>query len=571
MMNFDKRKTIGVLGGGQLGRMMVESSNKFGYEFVALDGKGDQSPMGLVCNNSIKGSFQDKDNIKKLSKMCDIVTVEIEHVNCDGLFEIVKEGATVYPQPDIIKTIQDKYNQKIAIKKMFENTNKIVVGDFKKVEKFEDAINIGNEYGYPYMLKSRVHAYDGRGNAVVNSKDDTKEAWDSLKGDNGMLYAERWVPYKKELSVMVARGLVPNEKGEVHAVYPVSETVQKESICFTTLTPARISNELSKKSCNLAVEIINQFKGVGIFGIEMFLTEKDEILINEIAPRPHNTGHYTMEACVTDQFEQHIRAISGLPLGDTKLKVGAAMMVNVLGDKTSSHDITYKPILDSFNIKGAGIHFYCKGEIRPKRKLAHITITDDNYNNLFNKIKLIDETLLEPYNINLNSNNNNPEIGIIMGSDSDLPTMKAASDILDELKVPYELTIVSAHRTPDRMYKYAQEAESRGIKVIIAGAGGAAHLPGMVAALTPLPVIGVPVKTSTLNGLDSLLSIVQMPRGVPVATVAIGNAKNAGLLAVRMLGIKNSNYLKKISDYQISQKEIVEEKALKIENDFKHV
>ncbi|HIE59460.1 MAG TPA: 5-(carboxyamino)imidazole ribonucleotide mutase [Persephonella sp.] len=157
-------------------------------------------------------------------------------------------------------------------------------------------------------------------------------------------------------------------------------------------------------------------------------------------------------------------------------------------------------------------------------------------------------------------------IGIIMGSDSDLPVMKGAAEILDEFQVPYEITIVSAHRTPDRMYTYAKSAEKRGIKVIIAGAGGAAHLPGMVASLTHLPVIGVPVKTSTLNGQDSLLSIVQMPAGIPVATVAINNAKNAALLAVSILATSNENLAEKLKQYRNSLKEMVEEKAKKLEN-----
>lgn len=241
-----------------------------------------------------------------------------------------------------------------------------------------------------------------------------------------------------------------------------------------------------------------------------------------------------MEACSIDQFEMHIRTVLDLPCPTPVMRVGASMMVNVLG-KASMKETTDE-LTKAMKLPNVGLHWYGKHDNKLRRKMAHYTITGNSSNDLI----LAADTLGIPASVH-GLPLCGPKIGIIMGSDSDLPTMKDAAEILDLFQVSYEIKIVSAHRTPSRMYEYAQTASQRGIQVIIAGAGGAAHLPGMVAAMTPLPVIGVPIFTSTLHGQDSLLSIVQMPRGIPVATVAIGNATNAALLAVRILGSSLDN------------------------------
>jgi len=217
-------------------------------------------------------------------------------------------------------------------------------------------------------------------------------------------------------------------------------------------------------------------------------------------------------------------------------------------------------MMKAMAVPNAGLHWYGKKDNKPNRKMAHYTVTADS----FDILRLSIEKLGIPASVH-RLIATGPQVGIIMGSDSDLPTMKDAADILDKFGVTYEVKIVSAHRTPTRMYTYAQTARDRGIQVIIAGAGGAAHLPGMVAALTPLPVIGVPIFTSTLHGQDSLLSIVQMPKGIPVATVAIGNATNAGLLAVRILGASNSILLQKMDEFLAMQEEEVMVKTTKLE------
>jgi phosphoribosylaminoimidazole carboxylase len=401
------------------------------------------------------------------------------------------------------------------------------------------------------MLKNKKLAYDGRGNAVVRSAADVAAAYAKLGGRD--VYAEKWIPFVKELAVMVAN----TATGAI--CYPVVETVQENNICHLVFAPAMISSAAMTAAQRIAKQTIESFSGYGVFGVELFLLADESILVNEIAPRPHNSGHYSMEACEIDQFEIHLRAILGLPCPSTAMRVSSAIMINILGK--SSMEETREILIKALGIPGCGIHWYGKAESREGRKMAHITVTGDSYAIVANKVQQLGIDL-SPYGYNPAS----PRVGIIMGSDSDLDTMKDAAEILDYFQIAYELTIVSAHRTPTRMYSYAQSAAERGIQVIIAGAGGAAHLPGMVAALTSLPVIGVPVKTSTLNGQDSLLSIVQMPKGIPVATVAIGNAANAGLLAVRILGAQDSSLQKLMDGYLLSQEDEVLIKAKKLES-----
>lgn len=273
-------------------------------------------------------------------------------------------------------------------------------------------------------------------------------------------------------------------------------------------------------------------------------------MINELAPRPHNSGHYTIEACATSQFEAHLRAITGLPISSTNTQLStpstSAIMLNLLGPST--HKVAHRAL----SVAGATVHLYGKGEAKPARKMGHITVLAGSMAEAeFRMVPLIQlfdssksgmtgsDILPTTFAVPANSYDR-PVISIIMGSDSDLPVMKPAAQVLKDFGVPFELTIVSAHRTPARMTRFAAEARARGLKVVIAGAGGAAHLPGMVAAMLTLPVVGVPVKGSTLDGVDSLHSIVQMPRGVPVATVAINNSTNAALLALRILSSEDS-------------------------------
>jgi phosphoribosylaminoimidazole carboxylase len=480
--------------------------------------------------------------VLELASISDILTVEIEHINCDALDAAIAQGTPVQPLPQTLRVIQDKYAQKVYLAE-----RGIPLPEFCDVPDMEAAYEAGRVFGYPLMLKAKRLAYDGKGNAVAKTKEDVAGAFEQLGGID--VYAEKWAPFVKELAVMVVRSA-----SEVRP-YPVVETVQKDNICHITITPAQLSATACNKALAVASQAIAALEGAGIFGVELFLMPDDSILLNEIAPRPHNSGHYTMEACETDQFENHLRAVLDLPLGGTALKVGAAVMLNILGEGDTEE--TKKMMQKALAIPGAGIHWYGKGEAKKGRKMAHITFTGHSLFDIKARTAV--------YGGLLGSLSLAPSVGIIMGSDSDLPCMKDAAEVLETFGVPYELTIVSAHRTPTRMYTYAQEAAQRGLQVIIAGAGGAAHLPGMVAALTPLPVIGVPVKTAALSGVDSLYSICQMPKGIPVATVAIGNAANAGLLAVRILGSARPELLNKMEVWLREQEGQVLGKAEKLE------
>lgn len=356
--------------------------------------------------------------------------------------------------------------------------------------------------------------------------------------------------------------------GEHIHVYPVVETVQKDSICHTVIAPAQVSTTVETNALTLARTTLEALRnprhsqpllGRGVYGIEMFLLPDDSVILNEVAPRPHNSGHYSIEACDLDQFEMHVRAVLQLPTFAPSMRVPLAMMINVLGEEheTGLHEYTISRLRAALAVPGATVHWYGKADTRRGRKMGHVTVTANDLQSLTQRAAQLG--IATPYG-------DRPRVAVIMGSDSDLPTMAQACEVLDQFQVPYQCTVVSAHRTPSRMYAFAQTAAERGFEVIIAGAGGAAHLPGMVASLTPLPVIGVPIKTSTLNGQDSLLSIVQMPKGIPVATVAIGNAANAALLAVRMLGMADLAQRRAMVTYMDDQEEAVLRKASHLED-----
>lgn len=548
-------KTIGILGGGQLGRMLVEAAHRLNIKTIILDQPNSPAKQINALDPHVDGSFTELDAITKLAKKCDVLTVEIEHVDVEALNSVSKSlGIPIYPLPETIKLIQDKYLQKTHL----ESHGVAVVESVAVEENTPQALAaIGAKYGYPFMLKSRTMAYDGRGNFVVNSSEDIDEALVFLA--NRPLYAEKWCPFYKELAVMVVRAL----DGEVYS-YPTVETIHKENICHLVYAPAPISDTLQQKAQIMAQNAVKSFPGCGIFGVEMFLLPNGELLINEIAPRPHNSGHYTIDACVTNQFEAHIRAVAGLPLPKnfTRFATSAtnAIMLNVLGENTKDAELELcRRALETPN---ASVYLYGK-ESKPKRKMGHINIVGSSMDEARAKLDYI--LAREPTLPAEVTEKEKPLVSIIMGLDSDLPVMAVGANILKKFGVPFELTIVSAHRTPHRMSKFAIEAASRGIKVIIAGAGGAAHLPGMVAAMTPLPVIGVPVKGSTLDGVDSLHSIVQMPRGIPVATVAINNSTNAALLAIRILGAYDYKWLEEMSQYMTNMEEEVLGKAERLE------
>ncbi|KIK98462.1 hypothetical protein PAXRUDRAFT_823886 [Paxillus rubicundulus Ve08.2h10] len=559
MTRSSNSKTVGILGGGQLGRMLAASASLLNVDVVILD-VGDSAPAKQIIAprssalSHIDGSFADPAKIQELAGRVDVLTVEIEHVDAGVLKEIESvpgTKATIHPSPATISVIQDKLEQKKYLR-----AHGCPVSEFIEVDQSVESIQATvTQLGLPLMLKSRTLAYDGRGNFVVRTVDDAADALKALA--NRPLYAEKWVPFIKEIAVMVVR----TTDAEVVS-YPAVETVHKDNVCHLVFAPLRSCDpQVSSRAQRVAESAVKTLTGAGVFGVEMFLMDDGAIYINEIAPRPHNSGHYTIEACETSQYENHLRSILSLPLGSTALKVPSVAMLNIIGSSSSMPPIQ-SFVSTALTIPGCSIHLYGKSESRKGRKMGHVTIVADSDAAVRARLRPLLAALplaSPPAEIDKYAplaptpgsgfSDSHPLVGIIMGSDSDLPVMLPAARILDRFAIPYELTIVSAHRTPDRLVSYTRSASSRGLRVIVAGAGGAAHLPGMVAAMTGLPVVGVPVKGSSLDGVDSLHSIVQMPRGIPVATVAINGGMNAGLLAVRMLGVGMPHLFTAMDEY----------------------
>lgn len=353
---------IGIVGGGQLGRMMAQAAKKMGI-YVTVSDPTPDSPAGQVADFQIVADYKDPEAIGKLAELSDVLTFEIELANDEALKKVVSSGKAVHPNPATLSIIRDKFLQKEFLKK-----NVIPTADFVSVQNREDIVSAGEEFGYPFLLKARTDAYDGRGNALVRNEADIDKGLEKLKGRD--LYVEKFVPFVKELAVMVAR----TPSGEV-ATYPVVETRHVDNICDVVLAPAPVAESIKEKALRLAKKTIETLEGAGVFGIEMFATADDKVYINEIAPRVHNSGHYTIEANETSQFEQHIRAILDMPLGSTDMKVKAAAMKNILGERNGSG--TPVGVEEAEKIPGVTVHMYGKKESRIQRKMGHIAVVGE--------------------------------------------------------------------------------------------------------------------------------------------------------------------------------------------------
>lgn len=366
-------KRIGIVGGGQLARMMADPAKKLGLSLTVID-PTPNSPAGQVAEE-ITADFNDEKALRELAKNSDVITVEIEVTNEEGLKNLLEEfdknGVPVHPSPKTLATIQDKLLQKQFLKK-----NNILTPEFIKVLNKEDILNASKKFGYPVVLKARTGAYDGRGNALIKNENGIEKALDKLSGRK--LYIEKFVPFTKELAVIVAR----STKGEI-VTYPVVETIHKNNILHYLLSPAPVDKKVAAKAKRLAIDTMQHLKGAGVFGIEMFLTKDGEVLINEIAPRVHNSGHHTIEANKTSQFEQHIRAITDMPLGPVDASSPAAVMINILGDRIGKADP--KGIEIAEKIPGVKVHIYGKHETKPERKMGHITALGKNIDEAYNK------------------------------------------------------------------------------------------------------------------------------------------------------------------------------------------
>ena len=351
-------KILGIIGGGQLGMMLTEAAKKMPEHIskvIVLD-PNENCSASLVGAEQIVADFKDKDSIINLANQVDIITYEIESGDSDVL-KSVENKAEINPSPETLKTIQDKFLQKT-----FLQNHNIPVPEFIKVDDIEEVKEGLKKFGYPALLKARRDAYDGKGNFKIDSENEIQTAYDYFKGQKLML--EKFVPFKMEVSVIASR----NTKGEIKT-YPLVENIHEKNILRETIAPSRTSNAVSEKAEKIASNTMDVLKGAGVFGIEMFVTQDDEIVINEIAPRVHNSGHHTLQSSKTSQFEQHLRAILGLDLGSTEL-LHNTIMYNILGNLDFQGE--YKKI--EISEKNIFLKMYEKKISKPLRKLGHLNI-----------------------------------------------------------------------------------------------------------------------------------------------------------------------------------------------------
>ena len=353
-------KVLGIIGGGQLGMMLTEAAQNMKDEIskvIVLD-PTENCPASKVGAVQIIADFKDEIAIEKLSELSDIITYEIESGNSDVLKRL-EENTEINPSPNTLKIIQDK-----LLQKQFLEKNGIEVAKFAKIDNKEELIKMIDRLGLPLLLKTRRDAYDGRGNYKINSKSEIDDALDLFKGKT--LMVEKFVKFEKEVSVIAAR----NTKGEI-ATYPVVENIHENNILRTTIAPGRVSDNVKKQAEQIAEKTMDVLHGAGVFGIEMFVTSDEKILINEIAPRVHNSGHHTLQSCNTSQFEQHLRAILGMNLGDSSIK-HPTIMYNILGPKTFQGE--YNVLFQ--NLDNTHLKMYGKTESKPQRKIGHVNIVD---------------------------------------------------------------------------------------------------------------------------------------------------------------------------------------------------
>jgi len=353
-------KILGIIGGGQLGMMLTEAAQNMKDEIskvIVLD-PTENCPAAKVGAEQIIADFKDEESIKKLSELSDIITYEIESGNSDVLKKL-EANTEINPSPETLRIIQDKFLQK-----QFLQENGIAVAEFEKVENRQELEKMVEKLELPLLLKTRRDAYDGRGNYKINSKSDIDDALDLFAGKT--LMVEKFVDFQKEVSVIAAR----NTKGEI-STYPVVENLHENNILRMTIAPGRVSEKVRKEAEDVAHKTMEVLHGAGVFGIEMFVTQDEKILINEIAPRVHNSGHHTLQSSTISQFELHLRAILGLDLGDTSIK-SPTIMYNILGPHTfkGEYNVLHREEENIF------LKMYGKLESKPQRKIGHINIVD---------------------------------------------------------------------------------------------------------------------------------------------------------------------------------------------------
>jgi 5-(carboxyamino)imidazole ribonucleotide synthase len=355
--------TIGILGGGQLGRMLIQSGIDLNLDFHILD--PDKEAPCHNFSNFTQGKLTDYNAVLEFGKSCDVITIEIENVNTAALQQLANQGKKVFPQPHLISLIQDK-----CLQKTFFLENNIPTADVIFIKNKAEA-KLHAKF-LPAVNKLAREGYDGRGVQVIKDESQMHKAFDAP----GLL--EKYIDFEKEISIIVAR----NEQGEI-ATYPAVEMVfhKEANLVEYLFSPATLAQEVLSNAEKIAQQVIETMKLVGILAVEMFVTKEGEVLVNEVAPRPHNSGHQTIEANVTSQYQQHLRAILNLPLGDTKI-IQPSAMVNILGEPGYEGNAVYNGLDDVLKMSSAYVHLYGKKTTKPFRKMGHVTLLEDNLDQL---------------------------------------------------------------------------------------------------------------------------------------------------------------------------------------------
>jgi 5-(carboxyamino)imidazole ribonucleotide synthase len=356
---------LGIFGGGQLAQMLTQAAIALAIDVIVFERSSD-SPAGRYACRELVGDWEDRQLLQQFGADCDCVTLENEFVDASLLTHLETAGTPVFPTAASLAVVQDKLLQKQRL-----NRAGIAVAPFRSVTTPTEIQHVAAELGWPLLLKTRRNGYDGYGNATLTGPDAVAPEWERLSRTGSPLLVEAFVPFVRELAIIVVRG----RTGELRT-YPVVETVQQNHICHIVRAPAPIDHAIARKATDLATQAVASVEGVGVFGVEMFQLDTGQVLINELAPRPHNTGHYTIEACVTSQFENHLRAVLGWPLGETAMRCPAAVMVNVLGH--THNQPADDALTKALTIAGAHIHLYGKRTSRPGRKMGHVTALADD-------------------------------------------------------------------------------------------------------------------------------------------------------------------------------------------------
>ena len=352
-------KRVGVIGGGQLAWMMADAARKLGIELLVQTPR-QRDPAVKIASQVILASVDDAQATEKLATLCDVITFENEFINLEALQKLEHRGVCFHPSLTALAPLLDKYHQRNFLQNLG-----LPVPRFQAV----DSTTSNSLWGFPVVVKARRHGYDGKGTFIVHNQEELTATGQDRETSNLML--EEFIPFERELAVMAARGI----DGEV-VIYPIVETQQEEQVCRRVIAPIEIDAKIEKQIREIANSILCKLEVIGIFGIELFLTPEGKVFVNEIAPRTHNSGHYTLDACKISQFEMHLRAVAGLPLKEPEMVSGSAVMINLLGYEDSRQDYLEKRQKIAA-IPQARVHWYGKSESRPGRKLGHVTVLLD--------------------------------------------------------------------------------------------------------------------------------------------------------------------------------------------------